>query len=419
MNREIIKFYSGRLRSGNIGKDGLKEAVLAAVRGDDAELLRSALPLITEDLDWKEEYPSLFAVREMASPSMMDILLNSGYDRIHPDLNPFNGTPEELLKLMERISGTSRKEALVTLTANIAYFTDVLSADYSCYRIPFNIDPEDIYRPTFFTYLDSWLSDFARLLSEESDVDSSHLVRAVMKHPQLKDAAAECMALVRKMPERKKKLTWLINTAVSCDNEHAFTLLMELADRKSLSGMDSYPRSSISILERIFSMNLLIPGTDEGFQAFLDYISSEAADKENEELLRAIMHPSYCGKKDQYGRNILIRAIMNNDFEPYLYPVLIASGEMMNEKDCDGRTALFHLARTEYPECMEELIAMGADPLATDNEGNNVLHMLIKETAHTLSIIGHCMSFLPKELLKMRNRNGQTPLDMLSAMLTG
>ena len=140
----------------------------------------------------------------------------------------------------------------------------------------------------------------------------------------------------------------------------------------------------------------------------------EKVDEEEEDILKAIMHPSYGDKRDEFGRTILIRAIKNRHFEPYLYPVLVTSPMELNARDNEGRTALYYLARTEYPECLEILTRMGAIPFCIDAEGNNVLHILLGgDWKITLDDIVYDMGYLPKELITMKNAEGKTPLDIL------
>ena len=415
MNREIVKFYQEYISKGSITEPELKEAILTAIRSDDQELLKACLGRIEGDINCNAYgNPMLFAVKEMASPQIISILLNKGFalSGHGPEMNPFNGTPEEILQIMIKAGNIERETALQTLRGNVSYYIDVMSTDYSCYRIPFNIDEEDRYKPTFFSYLDSWLMDFADLLSKEGIEDNELLIKAIIKHPELEESAIKSMTLFRDSIIKEDNLSWFLNIALGSDNNPAFSHLLELADAETLSKIDTYPPTDMDMLEKLFDRDLLMPGTNEGFHAFERYISYETVDDKNEEMLKAIMHPSYAAKRDQYGYTILMNAIINERFEPHLYPIIISTGEMINERDCNGKTALHHLARTEYPECMEDLIALGADPLALDDNGENVLHTLMRNRNQSLSTIEDCMGFLPKELPMMQNNEGQTPIDI-------
>ena len=78
------------------------------------------------------------------------------------------------------------------------------------------------------------------------------------------------------------------------------------------------------------------------------------------------------------------------------------------------------MAKTDYPECIEDLLELGADPFITDNKGNNALHILAENKEDlSIDILGECISLLPKKLLIMENSKGITPITHFFQRLTG
>ena len=51
--------------------------------------------------------------------------------------------------------------------------------------------------------------------------------------------------------------------------------------------------------------------------------------------------------------------------------------ELVNEKDMDGRTALFHACFYNYKNIVLYLMMKGADPSVIDIHGNSVFHLLV------------------------------------------
>lgn len=426
MNKRIADNYLKQARIRDLTERELREAIYAAIRCDDAELLELCMgKLPTDEEYWGEkEYPAYFAIREMASSEIIRILAENGFKLPdYPELLPFNGTPEEIISLLMKDRGIDMKEATSLLLHNVNYYLDVMSKGYSCFRVPFRIDPEDEYAPGFFLYLDEWLSELAILLDEEKlnyDEENTGLSAGLItRHPEL---IGTFKTLINTRFFDKDNLGWYMSRALSGDNEEAFDILLDMSDEKALQDIDTYPRTSIRLLNQLFDRGILIPGTDKAYEAFRRYISLfKKVDEEEELVLRAIMHPSYGSRRDDDGDTILMHAIFNKDFAPYLYPVLVTSIEELNARNNKGRTALYYLAISDYPECIGTLARMGAIPFCIDEKGNNVLHVLFdrRKRWHTLDDIEYVMGYLPNELITMKNAEGKTPFDLLEDMLSG
>ena len=242
-----------------------------------------------------------------------------------------------------------------------------------------------------------------------------HFCRSIIVHPELKKAFGVLFEVLGKTFS-DEDLHWFINFTVSCDNEYAFKKLIEY--RASLmKEVNYYPYTSKKILSELFNAGLLIPGTDEGFNAFISLLSYGKPDKD---IISSIAHPSYSRRTDEDGVTPLMYAVKNEDFPVELYKLLITSPSDVNIQDEYGQTALHYMAKTDYPECIEDLLELGADPFITDNKGNNVLHILAENKERlSIDIIADCISLLPEKLLIMENNKGITPITLFFQKLTG
>lgn len=423
MNSRIREHYHRIMKERNVPLWKQQEAIYTAVRCEDKELLEMAIkgfPLPEKEDEWKKKTsPAVFALREMASEDILNILLDNGHHLAYPGALPFNGSPEEVIRLVMRSEGLNRKEAIHSLSLSVFIFLERMGEGISSFRTPTNIDPEEIYKPCFLSYLDSWLSEFILLLDKEaSDDEISIPIAWILEFPELIGAFK---AFIKTRFFDEDSVGWYMSRTLSGDNEKAFSILLDMADGEDLQNIDTYPRTSIRLLNQLFDRGVLIPGTDKAFEAFDAYIAwNNKVDEEEEPVLRAIMHPSYGNRRNDSGNTILINAILNKYFEPYLYPVLVTSSEELNARNKEGRTALYYLAISAYPECLEVLMNMGAIPFCVDEKGDNVLHVLL-EQSHWIALaeIEDIMRYLPKELITMRNAEGKTPMDIFMDKLKG
>lgn len=106
----------------------------------------------------------------------------------------------------------------------------------------------------------------------------------------------------------------------------------------------------------------------------------------------------------------LMLAASNKDFPPSDYTLLFSDNSVLEMKDNNGYTAL-HYAALSNQDVLEDLIAIGANPTAKDNNGNNVLHLIAREK--DFLEIELAMSTLPLSLLEDKNRRGFTPMDVI------
>ena len=402
--------YLDGFDSEELSEDFIREALVTGIRCDNANLVRKATGKKNiHGSFYGHSSPLEFAINEMASHEVIETLVKVGYELSKPchDLTPFNGSPQELVDLWMETNGKTKEEALQTL----------VRTDYSCYRISYGIDSEDRYKPCFWNYIDEWMSEFIRLLVDESksEIINSDFVRSIIENAEFRKAFDTLFELFGQT-FCNDDLSWYINIAVSSDNEYAFEKLVGHYP-SLIKEVSCYPSSSMKILSAIFEAGLLAPGTEEGFDAFIPRI---AYGEIEEDILTAIAHPSYTARITDEGKTPLMYAIEGDDFPVELYHLLVTSSDDVNIQDEDGLTALHYMAKTGYPECIEDLLELGADPFITDNKGNNVLHTLAgNKEMLSIDILGDCISLLPKKLLTMENNKGITPITLFFQKLTG
>ena len=280
----------------------------------------------------------------------------------------------------------------------------------SCFRIPFNIDEEDGYKPYFSSYIDSWCCDFIDVATKETKGKAKDKIiwgffQQSVKDPDLKNLFIKTKELIKedKLLENIERGLYL---AITFDNEPAFDYLLSKIDLEH-SCISTYPRNNMNILDKILCSNQLISGKDESFKAFLEYVNSGEI---NKEILSRIKHPSYSKKQDKEGKTPLMLAISNEEFPSSDYNLLFSDKSDLEIKDKKGNTALLIAARNN-PDVIEDLIAIGADPSAKNNCGNNALHIMARKKE--ILDIQLAIEILPLSLLEDRNLRGLTPMDVI------
>ena len=429
MNREISNYYRTLVGKELSEKQAL-EALYAAIRNEDISIIKAYKgKMPTDENEWEKKkcedmYPMRFALREMAHVSVLEALLDIGFTLPSgPDVTPFSGTPEEITAFLMRAKGIGRKEAVSYLLFSSSYYLDVLRKD-SYFQIPFRLNPDDIYEPGFISYLNFWLIDFAQFLKNENleygkqeAYSLGQFCRALVEDEELYEALTVFISLGI-FDEYDEG--WMLSRAICHDNEKAFDLLLSRASDDSLCDINSYPRKNMRILEKMFSHEILIPGTDEAFYAFKHLIYRFDSEHDNTEIIKRVMHPSYVKRRDDKGNPILLHAaLVNDNFPTDCYPILAPSREDINARDSKGRTILYYHAK-RYPYCLEDLINAGADPYDVDENGNTVLHIMIANGRYdiTMEDFKDAAKFLPGDIIYKKNNDGKTPVDLFTELLT-
>lgn len=423
MNREISNYYKA-LAGKEISEKQALEALYAAIRNEDIPLIRAYRGKApTDENEWEKKkcedmYPMRFALREMAHVSVLEALLDIGFSLPSgPDVTPFSGTPEEITAFLMRAKGIGRKEAVSYLLFSSSYYLDVLHKD-SYFQIPFRLNPDDVYEPGFISYLNSWIIDFTLFLKKEDikhgkeeAFNLGQICRVLVEDEEFFKALQVCMSLGI-FDEYDEG--WMMSRAICHDNEKAFDLLLSKASDDSLCDINSYPRKNMRILEKMFSHEILIPGTDQAFEAFEHFIYRFNSEYDNMEILKRLMHPSYAKRRNESGSPALLAAALCNDnFTIDCYPILAPTKEDINARNSKGRTVLYYIAK-RYPCCIEDLMKAGADPYGVDEEGNTVLHIMIAEGTYDITIddIKEAIKFLPEDIIYKKNKAGKSPFDL-------
>lgn len=423
MNKSIIEHYRQIITRADLPIWEVEEALFAAIRSDDAELVRACkgrgLPLSEgewEILD-KKMYPTMFALREMANVSTIEALIDIGFSLPeHPEITPFSGTSEEIVTLLMKAKGIDRSEAVKDHLFSTNYYLNVFSEGYSCFRIPFTMNPENIFEPGFFSYLSNWLIDFVHFCKREKDNcdKDRNIYPAISTCAEHEELFGALEAIIESGILDEEAIGYCMNWAINGDNEMAFDRLLEVATEKSLEKIRYYPVRNINLLKKMFSRNILVPGSEKAYEAFIYFITHDYMDYENEELLKAITHPSYMGRRDKYGQTHLMLAVKRNkEFYFHACSTLVKDKEELNARDTYGHSALYYVARYCPPECIEPLIEAGANPYEVDDDGNTVLHVLVNNHLYYYHDgFKEEIKFLPQDIINKRNKEGKTPFDL-------
>ena len=417
MNRNISNFYSKLIDDGAATEKDIYDALFAGIRNEDLNLVEKSLSMLPSQAKWDNvDYPDPmdFATNEMASNGIIPLLIDKGYNLDHypPRLSLFNFSPKEMISFYKK-NYPEKDNPYEEVFIHIIYYLDIYKDEGSCYRVPFKIDSDDEYKPFFTSYIDSWCCNFIDVVCEETIGEVKDKIiwgffESSVKDADLKNLFFKTRELVKE-DILHKYIDIELNKAIYAENELAFDYLLPFADIHNLN-LSFYPRNNTKILEKILSLGQITPGT--GYKAFSKCIRCGEVDLE---ILRRIIHPSYYKKRNEEGWTPLMLAVNNRDFPSSDYYLLFGEKSDLKIRDNYGQTALL-IAALSNPDVLEDLIAMGANPTAKDNKGNNVLHLLARNK--DFLEIQFAMSVLPLSLLEDRNHRGLTPMDVIRERIT-
>ncbi len=171
-----------------------------------------------------------------------------------------------------------------------------------------------------------------------------------------------------------------------------------------------YPEKSPRMLERLYSLGLLLPGTEEGKAAFSSLVGFFNPARE---IIERTKHSSYF--REDYGSedSPLVKAVRNPRFPVENYDLLVSSPFDVLGRSPDYGTlppAAAAMATGEKKK-VEALIALGADISWHDSMGNNIYHRLMGDGVR----IEGAEELPGSYLLGEKNRKGKTPLEYNSS----
>ena len=327
-------------------------------------------------------------------------------------LHPFLGTADEMYSLIKySFRNCDYYKPITSLTLGVSYFLWNFRDNY----------PESI-KEAAYGYVCSWLmryveilsSDFEELMSDNdarySDNDdpdgpegSFMFLQEMVRDPHFKKVLDYVFSLLGERVVRIERRCWgfnsPLNIAVRTGNLKAFDTFVSYEGIRELiytprkeidrneygryvAGYNTgkigvYPEKSQEMLGKLFSMNILIPGTEEARDAFLRTIKEYSPSRD---IIKGIKHPSYFSTDYKGEKSPLEAAYYNADYPSSNYDLLVESDEDINGWNRYGyemETPLIADAvRRNDEEDTDALLSLGADLSWHDRWGNNILHRL-------------------------------------------
>ncbi len=170
---------------------------------------------------------------------------------------------------------------------------------------------------------------------------------------------------------------------------YAFDSIRDIVHRKREEGLEYteeapginrgkimvYPERSTEMLERLFTLGLLLPGGEDGREAFDDAVANGNPSRE---ILTRIRHPSYFATGFVRPLSPLVKAVRNPSFSPENYDLLVASvwDILSPSVEDDALPPIGEAYSTGDADKAYALISLGADILWHDRWGNNILHRI-------------------------------------------
>ena len=334
--------------------------------------------------------------------------------------NPYSGSVEEMFALCSCLEDKPGRALVLLMTGTENFLSEL--PQYS-----------PVFREEAYPYLEKWLlelvdlihSHIGILMSEEGKKGFSEpfalasLMSALIADFHFSSIVERSFLLFPKsiaeaeisFPSPSSPL----NTAVRWGDMDTFGKFYDMESVRELirpersdgirgkSGkIHCYPEKSTQMLDYLFSLGLLLPGTEEGERAFFYTIMHL---NPSGEMTKRIKHPSYF----KTPLSPLLAAVRNRDFSPDNYSLLIGSGCDISGSGLEDveLPPLAYAVESRNERKVETLISLGADISWHDRWGNNILHRL---AAKGWKIEKDCYGKLYGE----RNIWGRTPSDYAS-----
>lgn len=300
---------------------------LLGVSTDDIALTRCCLDIIAK---YKKKYPEHEAftidgdiIRLCNYSDFIDALDHFGIDDdgmyyFLYTFNPFVVDIEDLYYSLDQNQGKSLSYILDGIYSFLAdaLFQDIASACPLCSELNACIIAEYINRfiPRFVDFLKrrkKLVCLFDDIIGKLLDILSSlTAIEMQASFDALFDFIKECVREYD-IAYNPKDLDFCLLCAIEDNNEHVFFAIADEAKRNSIAlSFDRYPTNSLEILDEIFACNQLIPGTEEGYNAFCSLIG---CGNPSAEIIKRIYHPTYALKE---GESPLCIASSNRHISP-------------------------------------------------------------------------------------------------------
>lgn len=297
--------------------------------------------------------------------------------------SPYTGSPEDMLRVSSALSSPGETGMNLLLLETECFLEDL--SGYS----------EEL-REAAYRYLEKWLMDLVdligahigELMSDPGEngrtgpVALAFLMSALISGRRFDGVTERAFSLFPlsieeaglKCPGPHSPL----NNAVRAGNMKVFERLHASGKAgasvqsgkerpESVSAICCYPEESTEMLDRLFSLGLLIPGTEEGERAFFYTLMHWNLSRK---ILERVIHPSYFNSSS----SLLTLAVQNWKFSPEGYDLLVRAG---GEKESRELPPLYYAVESGDRRKTEALLSLGEDIFWHDRWGNNILHRLI------------------------------------------
>ena len=266
-------------------------------------------------------------------------------------------------------------------------------------------------------YLASWLDDFLSLLDKHIDELSDEreiapFVCVLMTDEKYDAAMKRALDLFSPhlpSPSFRSSLNLLpgspLKTAIALGNRTAYERLIAT---DIIPDDLVYPERDEEILSSLFSLGLLLPGTEEGRRAFMLTLESY---NPSAEILKRIFHPSYWDDDNVYTMTPLTAAVKNVNFSPEKYSLIIRNKEDIERwaTSSHSLSPLGYALLSHDRKKVDALLSLGADISWRDRCGNSIFHYAAAKIIDP-HLIDKIVAVTPMELIESRNRFGENAL---------
>ena len=396
--------------------DDVSSCFIIGLKKHDRDLMAAALDAAAEknlyrNVSWDEDIKRRIALWSKF-PSVCERLSKGEkleWKERKEGFNTFIHTPEELLEIYSA--------SPITRISPVRELIDHVSDHiYGLWLLLSSPRVEALYS-LIKDYLASWLDDFVSLLEKHVDELSDEREIApfvcVLMTDEKYDAsmkrALDLFSSHLPSPSFRSLLNLLpgspLKTAIALGNRTAYERLIATA---IIPDDLVYPENDVEILSSLFSLGLLLPGTEEGRRAFM--LTLESYDP-SAEILTRIFHPSYWDDDNAYTMTPLTAAVKNVNFSPEKYSLIIRNKEDIERWNTSPHSLspLGYALLSHDRKKVDALLSLGADISWRDRCGNSIFHYAVAKIVEP-HLIDRIVAVTPMELIESRNKFGESAL---------